>query len=70
MSLLYLMHTRMQYYSLQITYFGLITQKTGEDWKDAKIFLSTAQPSVGGEVPELPAQTVNFERVPAYRTSK
>lgn len=46
---------------LQITYFGLIKQKTGEDWNEAKLFLSTAQPSVGGVVPVLPSQTVNFK---------
>ncbi|PVD28133.1 hypothetical protein C0Q70_10717 [Pomacea canaliculata] len=38
---------------LKITYYGLIKQSTGEDWNNAKLFLSTASPSIGGEVPEL-----------------
>ncbi|XP_067950246.1 protein F37C4.5-like [Watersipora subatra] len=46
---------------VKVTYFGLITQKTGEDWNNAKIFLSTAQPSVGGDMPLLPSQTVNLK---------
>ena len=33
----------------QVQYYGLIKQQTGEDWKDAQISLSTAQPSVGGQ---------------------
>lgn len=41
----------------KINYYGMITQTTGEDWVDTKISLSTAVPSVGGNVPEL--DTVN-----------
>ncbi|XP_067951620.1 protein F37C4.5-like [Watersipora subatra] len=52
---------------LKVTYFGLITQKTGEDWNDVRIFLSTAQPSVGGDMPVLPSQTVHF-KAPTYGT--
>jgi hypothetical protein len=37
----------------QITYYGQIKQSTGEDWTDAKLYLSTAMPSIGGEIPEL-----------------
>ncbi|KAK7107435.1 hypothetical protein V1264_015367 [Littorina saxatilis] len=39
--------------NLKITYYGQIRQSTGEDWTDAKLYLSTAMPSIGGEVPEL-----------------
>lgn len=38
---------------LKITYYGQIRQSTGEDWVDAKLFLSTAMPSIGGEIPDL-----------------
>ncbi|XGW29009.1 hypothetical protein V3C99_008649 [Haemonchus contortus] len=38
---------------LKITYFGNISQSTGEDWTDASLVLSTAQPCLGGQVPEL-----------------
>ncbi|MEM9227085.1 MAG: mucoidy inhibitor MuiA family protein, partial [Verrucomicrobiota bacterium] len=36
-----------------ITYYGNVTQNTGEDWQDAKLSLSTAQPQIGGREPEL-----------------
>ena len=48
--------------SLQVQYYGLIKQVTGEDWEDAKISLSTAQPSVGGSAPPLPTKIIRFKR--------
>jgi uncharacterized protein (TIGR02231 family) len=44
--------------SMVINYFGVITQSTGEIWLDTKLSLSTAVPSVGGNVPELGTQNV------------
>ena len=38
---------------IQILYFGMIRQSTGEDWENAKVSLSTALPSVGGSPPSL-----------------
>ena len=35
-----------------VTYFGKIVQRTGEDWINARIALSTAQPVLGGTAPE------------------
>ncbi|TKR88162.1 hypothetical protein L596_012448 [Steinernema carpocapsae] len=46
---------------LKVDYFAEIQQKTGEDWKNAKVFLSTAQPGFRGEVPEL--KTLNASLV-------
>uniref|UniRef100_A0A2C9KWG3 DUF4139 domain-containing protein n=1 Tax=Biomphalaria glabrata TaxID=6526 RepID=A0A2C9KWG3_BIOGL len=40
--------------SLKIFYYGLIYQNSGEDWNDVKLYLSTAEPSVGGTIPNLP----------------
>ncbi|KAK0064422.1 protein F37C4.5 [Biomphalaria pfeifferi] len=40
--------------SLKISYYGLIYQNSGEDWNDVKLYLSTAEPSVGGTIPNLP----------------
>ncbi|MGB9721190.1 MAG: mucoidy inhibitor MuiA family protein [bacterium] len=34
-----------------ITYFGKISQRTGEDWEDVKIVLSTGKPALGGTAP-------------------
>lgn len=48
----------------QVQYYGLIKQATGEDWKDAKISLSTAQPSIGGSAPPLPTRIIRFKRPP------
>jgi uncharacterized protein (TIGR02231 family) len=38
---------------VELTYFGLVRQNTGEDWKDISLTLSTARPSLGGGAPEL-----------------
>ena len=54
--------TTSPYTSLQVQYYGLIKQVTGEDWENAKISLSTAQPSVGGSAPPLPTKIIRFKR--------
>jgi uncharacterized protein (TIGR02231 family) len=36
-----------------LSYFGLVRQNTGEDWKDVALTLSTARPSLGGAAPEI-----------------
>lgn len=33
--------------NIEITYFGKVSQKTAEDWENAKIVLSTAKPAAG-----------------------
>ena len=49
----------------QVQYYGLIKQSTGEDWINAKISLSTAQPSLGGAPPTLGTHTIRF-KTPRY----
>ncbi len=39
--------------TVQLEYFGLVRQSTGEDWKDVMLTLSTARPSLGGAAPVL-----------------
>lgn len=39
---------------VRLTYNALITQRTGEDWNDATIILSTARPAAGARMPVLP----------------
>ena len=57
--------------TLQVQYYGLIKQQTGEDWENAKISLSTAQPSVGGSAPSLPTRIIRFKRPkPVYSRYK
>ncbi|XP_078698920.1 protein F37C4.5-like isoform X4 [Branchiostoma floridae x Branchiostoma belcheri] len=47
--------------ALQIQYFGVIRQNTGENWQDATISLSTSLPSVGGTAPSLGTQVLSFK---------
>ena len=39
--------------SADIEYYGVIRQQSGEDWKNAQIMLTTAQPALVGRLPEL-----------------
>ncbi len=53
--------------AVALTYFGLVRQNTGEDWKDIALTLSTARPSLGGGAPELQAWIVDVEQpTPTY----
>jgi uncharacterized protein (TIGR02231 family) len=36
---------------LEMVSYGIIKQKTGEDWEDVEISLSTAKPAIGGRMP-------------------
>ncbi len=40
-------------HAVQLDYFGIVRQNTGEDWKDVSLTLSTARPSLGGTAPVL-----------------
>lgn len=37
---------------VQVVFYGMIRQGTGEDWEDVSLRLSTARPSIGGRMPE------------------
>jgi len=39
--------------TVALGYFGVVRQRTGEDWKDVDVTLSTARPSLGGAAPDL-----------------
>jgi len=45
---------------LALTYYGSISNNTGEDWSDVELSLSTARPSIGGAPPELKTTYVQF----------
>jgi uncharacterized protein (TIGR02231 family) len=52
----------------QLHYYGVITNTTGEDWKDVNMSLSTAKPSLGGHPPDLPTSYVKYrEEVPVRK---
>lgn len=46
--------------TMGLTYYGVITNGSNEDWVDASVALSTATPSIGGEPPKLGTATVSF----------
>lgn len=39
--------------SVELGYFGVVRQNTGEDWNNVKLTLSTARPALGGGAPAL-----------------
>ncbi|KAH3746278.1 mucoidy inhibitor MuiA family protein [Pelomyxa schiedti] len=55
---------------VQLSYYGLITNSTGEDWIDAHLTLSTATPDIGGVPPELPTSTVGINYIPPSRGAR
>lgn len=44
---------------LTLNYLGVISQRTGEDWQNVKLTLSTAKPSLGGNAPILTSWIVD-----------
>ncbi len=48
-------NARLDAASSQVTleYYGIVSQQTGEAWEDVELMLSTANPSVSGELPQL-----------------
>ncbi len=46
--------------TVQLDYFGLVRQSTGEDWKDVALTLSTARPSLGGAAPVLNVRNLDI----------
>jgi uncharacterized protein (TIGR02231 family) len=49
--------------AVELTYFGLVRQNTGEDWKNVDLTLSTARPSLGGSPPALARWTVDVAQI-------
>jgi uncharacterized protein (TIGR02231 family) len=51
---------------VQLSYKANVFQRTGEEWKNVKLKLSTANPTLGGLKPELATWYLNFYE-PIYR---
>ena len=45
---------------VELTYYGVVRQTTGEDWSNVAMTLSSARPSIAARLPELAAWTVDF----------
>lgn len=52
---------------VQLSYKANVFQNTGEEWKNVKLKLSTANPNLGGLKPELYAWYLDFAQ-PVYKT--
>jgi uncharacterized protein (TIGR02231 family) len=48
--------------AVELSYFGVVRNATGEDWNDVDLTLSTARPSMGGAAPELRAWVADVVR--------
>ena len=57
-------------HGVELTYLGQVTQRTGEDWNDVPLVLSTARPSLAAVLPELKPWYVNIYQPPVVATSK
>ncbi|QDJ40338.1 hypothetical protein CBR71_03010 [Bordetella hinzii] len=51
--------------AVDLAYFGVVRQSTGEDWKNVKLTLSTARPSLGGAAPTQPPWILDVAGPPA-----
>ncbi len=52
---------------VQLSYKANVFQSTGEEWKEVKLTLSTANPNLGGLKPELATQVLEFIQIAQYR---
>jgi uncharacterized protein (TIGR02231 family) len=60
---------RMSQDVLELTYMAQVTQNTGEDWPDVAVTLSTAEPALSLQVPELDPWYI-APRAPVYRLAR
>lgn len=47
---------------MELAYNARVRQATGEDWKNVVLKLSTAQPHIGGNCPDLASWQIDFQR--------
>lgn len=56
---------------VQLASYGLVRQRTGENWQDVTVRLSTAKPAIGGRMPEVqPWYIRKFEPPPVIVEKK
>jgi uncharacterized protein (TIGR02231 family) len=54
---------------IQLSYKANVTQNTGEDWNNVKMILSTGNPALGGNKPELNSWYLNFYQPVPFNSS-
>jgi uncharacterized protein (TIGR02231 family) len=55
---------------IQLSYKANVFQRTGEEWNNVKLTLSTANPSLGGIKPELSAWYLDFNQIVNYKSKR
>jgi len=56
--------------NLELTYLGQVTQRTGEDWTEVSLVLSTARPALAAVLPELEPWYLNVYEPTSTRPQK
>ncbi|MFC1467413.1 mucoidy inhibitor MuiA family protein [Verrucomicrobiota bacterium] len=57
--------------NMAVSYYGNIRQSTGEDWTDVELRLSTANPGLGGQHPELRPWRIDERRpIPVRKVAR
>ncbi len=54
---------------LELTYLSQVTQRTGEDWNDVSLVLSTARPALAAVLPELKPWYLSVYQPPAEKAA-
>jgi uncharacterized protein (TIGR02231 family) len=54
---------------IQLGYKANVFQQTGESWENVKLTLSTANPALGGQKPELYTWYLDFAKPPVYKNA-
>lgn len=52
--------------TVELVYYAMISQRTGEDWKDVNLSISTARPNISGTMAALSAWYLNVYAPPPY----
>jgi uncharacterized protein (TIGR02231 family) len=52
--------------TVELVYYAMISQKTGEDWKDINLSISTAKPNISGTMPALSSWYLSVYTPPPY----
>ncbi|MBL7994112.1 mucoidy inhibitor MuiA family protein [bacterium] len=52
--------------TVELVYYAMISQRTGEDWKNVALSISTARPNISGSMPALSAWYLNIYAPPPY----
>ncbi len=55
---------------VELVGFGVVRQKTGEDWKDVEVTLSTAKPTVSGHMPEFSSWILRPYQPPQFASRR